>query len=718
MKYSEDYVSPGTRRRRWMLSLMLAAAPILPALNATEPTRIAAPKAFPMRLPAVWRASPSFVKQPIAVVSQPAKVVSQPLSTVDPLELKPAVTAPPVEELTAPAPAPTTASEPAPAPTAAPAPSAPSAAAAETPPSKPADTPPSKVADTPPIEASETQVAPTSSGDQDESTAPVKSQALLSAPTEDEPPEALAETYTTIEQAPEITDDSDEIPTEWLRPSAPLQAKLASERRPQADEPTVSLASTRLAAVQGYRQQRAQQQQAAERPQPTRWLRSTTSSATSELAKELIAQSKEEYRAKAWLSAEASAWEALQWAAESVQLNHRESHSSPGDTPIRAVDRLKLARQIIYEARDFSGKYGMLDGEAIARMARSHVADVLDHQSTAGLTATDAADLYLDEARVLLAPIAIRSVEAAQAMDLLAAIYLSRRDEHTLPSATAICLRRAALQGQPKNASLASKLGMHLADVGLYDEARWALERANSLAPTAESTEALVNVLQRGGHEVEATRLAAALNRDNQRQRQQPTATPDRRMPEVVQLSPEQFAAMSRPGVRTAQRPNRPPAQPAAIPPATNQSRSIPARPVSSKLNVSQVPYQPAATRGSGQLRPAPNASPRSAQLQPTARKPPRIIGPGIGVERAVQLKPPPAPKRRTGIAPQGVSVTRVPVPKLAPAPPVRNQPRQSSARPSANAPNPQLRLHNGEVPYGQYEQQGMFGRFFKGLWQ
>ena len=49
---------------------------------------------------------------------------------------------------------------------------------------------------------------------------------------------------------------------------------------------------------------------------------------------------------------------------------------------------------------------------------------------------------------------------------------------------------------------------LHLAEVGLYDEARWALVRANSIAPSSEATDALVQVLQHSGQDVEAARLA------------------------------------------------------------------------------------------------------------------------------------------------------------------------------------------------------------------
>ena len=162
---------------------------------------------------------------------------------------------------------------------------------------------------------------------------------------------------------------------------------------------------------------------------PARWLRSSTSTASAEVARRLIAQATREYGVGASLSAETSAWTAIRWAAESVDLAQRENGTpTSSDAGASALDRLQRARQAIREARDFSGMYGSVDAEAITRMAKSHLTEVLDSQPTQGLSATDAADRYLDNARVQLAPIAAQSVEAAQAMDLLAAIYLRRAD--------------------------------------------------------------------------------------------------------------------------------------------------------------------------------------------------------------------------------------------------------------------------------------------------
>jgi hypothetical protein len=240
----------------------------------------------------------------------------------------------------------------------------------------------------------------------------------------------------------------------------------------------------------------------------------------------------------------------LRFAAEAVELAWRENANPPANGPnAAALANLQIARTAIREARDFGGQYGAGDRASIRRMAMSHQTAVLDSQPVNTLTAADAIDRYLDDARVRLSGIASQSVEAAQAMDLLAAIYLGRADVKTLPSSTALCLRRAALQGQPGNASLALRLGMHLADLGLYREARWALEHSLNLEPSQEASEALVLVLRRSGHSDEAAQLIAstqaAIPHD---------ATRSPRVPQVETLSPEEFASISKPVMKNSQR--------------------------------------------------------------------------------------------------------------------------------------------------------------------
>ena len=278
-----------------------------------------------------------------------------------------------------------------------------------------------------------------------------------------------------------------------------------------------------------------------------RWLRTNSSTASVNKARRLIDQAVLEYGTRAWLSAESTAWEALRCAAESVDLTNREiAKVQLGIRNRNASKRLQRARTAIREARDFSGIYGDADGDTIARMAVSHTTDVLDHVPCDTLSGQDASDRYLDAARVSLAGIASKSVEAAQSMDVLAAIYLQQDDAKKLHGATALCLRRAALQGQPNNASLASRLGMQLLDVGLIREASWALKHSLSLEQDEATTHAYIAVLQRSGRQVEATEVWARL------QAEQPsTSTSGPRVPEITELSPSEFATISRPVMTT-----------------------------------------------------------------------------------------------------------------------------------------------------------------------
>ncbi len=276
------------------------------------------------------------------------------------------------------------------------------------------------------------------------------------------------------------------------------------------------------------------------------WLRSGTAAATVEVARRTLSQAHSEFRVGAWLSAETSAWEAIRWAAEAIDQAGRESaQPNQHQESASALVNLQVAKQAIMEARDFSGVFDLQDPTAISRIARSHQTDLLDDQPTTGLSGTNASDQYLDFARVQLASIASRSREAAEALDLLAAVYLRRADAKTIPSATALCLRRAALQGQPDNASLAANLGAHLVQVGLLREARWALEHSMSIQPNPQTADALASLLRKTGNHVEADAMVAAVRppgsvaADGQRIR----------IPEITQLTPEEFAYLSKPVV-------------------------------------------------------------------------------------------------------------------------------------------------------------------------
>jgi hypothetical protein len=277
------------------------------------------------------------------------------------------------------------------------------------------------------------------------------------------------------------------------------------------------------------------------------WLSSGTSKATLQLARQALAQADQEFRVGAWLSAETSAWQAIRWAAESVDQDNNDARSRNRNTADLAISELQQARQAIKEARDFVNTFESQSPRAIARMARSHQTDVLKtdvlgNEGKPGLSATEASDRYLDFARVRLAAIASQRTEAAEAMDLLAAIYLRRGEAKTLPSATALCLRRAAIQGQPGNSSLATNLGIHLIEVGLHPEAQWALEHSMSIDPNPRTAQVLAALLKQDGKGEEASALIASVASSNQLNKG------DRpiRVPEITRLTPDEFAALSK----------------------------------------------------------------------------------------------------------------------------------------------------------------------------
>ncbi len=337
-----------------------------------------------------------------------------------------------------------------------------------------------------------------------------------------------------------------------------------------ADQIKVQPTSAEISLTQPAATQQAptrQREIATERQ--TDWLRSGTSNASNQIARKTLAQAHREFRVGAWLSAETSAWESLRCSAESIDLNRRETgHPAADDPQARAITNLQVAKQAILEARDFLRSGESLSPTAISRMATSHQTDVLDRQPTRGLSGTDASDRYLDFARVRLATIASQSIEAAEALDLLAAIYLRRGDARTIPSATALCLRRAAIQGQPGNASLAANLGAHLVQVGLYDEARWALEHSLSIEPDIETAKSLAKLLRSTGEREEAEAVIASIGQQTLASNAQPTI----KVPEITQLTPDEFASLSKSVVWS---PNAPTAPQPQVKPVAAQSAPV-----------------------------------------------------------------------------------------------------------------------------------------------
>ncbi|WP_145213080.1 hypothetical protein [Planctomycetes bacterium TBK1r] len=286
----------------------------------------------------------------------------------------------------------------------------------------------------------------------------------------------------------------------------------------------------------------ARPQTVAEQVVTAPWLQSITADSCLARASRHLDDAYREYSVGAWSSAEASAWKALELTATGIDVADRQTASQ--QRPATAAKDVRIARTAIREARDFVASGAAVDDELIAAIASSHQTPALAGAGSIGLTPTQSADRYLDFARVKLAPLAARHVQAAQAMDLIAAIQLGRNETKWLPEETSLCLRRAALQGQPSNASLATRLGMQLADMGLDAEAQWTLQHAMKLSPTQEIAAALNRVTAR------QTDPAGDVSLDQRVAEAPTTAASQTRFPKVIELSPTQFASIS-PAVNT-----------------------------------------------------------------------------------------------------------------------------------------------------------------------
>ncbi|MEM6470473.1 MAG: hypothetical protein AAF802_13030 [Planctomycetota bacterium] len=273
-------------------------------------------------------------------------------------------------------------------------------------------------------------------------------------------------------------------------------------------------------------------------PANTSWLPSVTTDSCNERAFAHLDQAYREYTYKAYASAESSAWKTLELLSTGIDVADRRTAAS--------VHQLSMARDVmaargaITEAQDFVEQgAAIMERDRLVAIATSHQTPVFHAGINRGVTPTEAVDRYLDYARQKLAPLAGYRVEAAQAMDLIAAIRLGRGDATLLPEEVALCLRRAALAGQPSNASLAARLGAQLADMGLNREAEATLRHVESLKPSAAVSEAVSRLAERRMIQETGQDLAASLRQ------QMPVSPSTPRVPDVIQLTPEQFASIS-----------------------------------------------------------------------------------------------------------------------------------------------------------------------------
>ncbi|TWU40349.1 hypothetical protein Q31b_36980 [Novipirellula aureliae] len=260
----------------------------------------------------------------------------------------------------------------------------------------------------------------------------------------------------------------------------------------------------------------------------------------------MLDQATREYQVGASLSAETSAWQSLVDTAEAIAIASKGQPPKLGYSAPDPRSELQLARTALLEARDFANQNQASANRQISLdvIVKSHQTETLHSANLSKLSATQAIEIYLDEARNRFASLAAQNRLAAEAMDLLAAIYLTRNDPATMPTSTSLCLRRAALEGQPDNASLASSLGFQLAKVGLLEESRRVLSHSLSLRYDLDTQMALVHVLRSSGQPQQAAELERSYREASQRAMANRNRKP---IPNIERLSPAEFAAVSRP---------------------------------------------------------------------------------------------------------------------------------------------------------------------------
>lgn len=384
---------------------------------------------------------------------------------------------------------------------------------------------------------------------------------------------AFAESQPTASSRPTRLPDTLPDPRNSLSGRPAYQTKLASASRKRADFLSNQTPSNHSTA--------------------SVYLATQTARSQFEIAAGLLQQAQLEYECSAFASAETSVWQSLERSAQAIDLTNTTARTSE---EVSALKRLHRGRRALIEACDFVGPFAQQDPTAIARLARAHETPVLretlppmrrafdpSSASTVGLPAgSEAIDRYLDYARMQFSILSAKSLLAAQTLDLLAAIRLGRNELSQLPGPTAICLRRAAVQGQSANADLVAKLGHHLADVGLIDEARWALRHSLSLQPNQANAARLAAMDAAARQPGRANRSSDHLGRSVL------AATRSRaRTPDVITMSPEQFASISQ-----SVMPGRPAVRP-DVEPTSNASQSVTAASlVSSRANTEPSPEE------------------------------------------------------------------------------------------------------------------------------
>ncbi len=267
------------------------------------------------------------------------------------------------------------------------------------------------------------------------------------------------------------------------------------------------------------------------------------------------------FRRGAYRSARESILEALRTSAAAADLQTGSN---------AATAALEQAITAIREAGDLVGRYGHAGPEELQRMVQSHQTPVLHDCRFDTLTPFAAADVYLDYAREALTRAAAGRRETATILLWLSRIELAHGECHgALAESVSLTCLRAAVGVDPNHPLVSNELGYRAMRLGLLEEAQWALERSLELQPNEPALRNLIETHRLAGRTATAQTLIAMLP--------SVSGTAPSHGPQIVQVEPSQFAAISPPvqpptsGSTAPRPPSREPLAPAEKAPPENR---------------------------------------------------------------------------------------------------------------------------------------------------
>lgn len=267
------------------------------------------------------------------------------------------------------------------------------------------------------------------------------------------------------------------------------------------------------------------------------------------IASDALQTASQSLRKRSLYTARKSAYEALHSVVAARDVDSDSNRHSK---------RLTTALDAIREAKDFCGKFGLVNNEAVQRMVDSHATSVLKGSDLSKVAAIKAVEAYLTIAKNNLVAASGSSIEASESLRLLGRIQGSLSgDDSIYNKAVALTWLQAAVEARPSNAVAHRDLGQTLLSQGLPEQAASSLRQSIRLMPTRSSIQHLMVASQQAGDARSVQLCQATLQSDRL-----PSDFP------IVRLTPEQFAMTSRKQATT------PPARVAAKPMATSHESS------------------------------------------------------------------------------------------------------------------------------------------------